>query len=284
MKRPKSRPLSNNMGRMAVVLVTAATVLTLSGCQKEPETIEEIKSDVIQVMHDESIPNVLKMTREEINEMSIQEFQSSIKEWLPSWRSYFKVPDTYVVTEKDWEEFRYLLCMQLFGPEVVEEAETVVGAQQFAEEVAGIDVEEDPDWIYKAPSRDLLERMTPAEFREYYLGLYVYLEKDKSGWKDREEMQKRQEKRDKLRLEREELFQKAEDASPADGEEESEEYLSLIEKLSELDDLLDEYYDVPEDHVYTWDEAYEVMKEKVHEMTDSEIIQIKKDFIGSLNY
>ena len=177
--------------RMGVILMMTSMTLFFSGCEKteEPEIQEVVESIVVEF--NDAIPNVLKMSREEINALSLEDFKASIKQYLPKYKEYFRVPADYVVTDKDWENFRYLLCESLFGPESEEGDLEVTAPELFAQQFGGIDTENDPDWIYKAPTKKLLEDMSISEFKDYYIGMYVFLEKN--NYEDSKEFEEKKE-------------------------------------------------------------------------------------------
>lgn len=170
-------------------LLFICLIFLLAGCGPQEEETTDSASESITVAFDESIPNVLQMTRKEIESLSLEEFKDSIKQYLPSYREYFKIPSDFVMTDSDWENIRFLLCENLFGPEMAEETKAPAAPELFASE-AGVEVEDNPDWIYEAPSKTLLSDMTPDEFREYCIGYYEYLERDQFTEEELEENMK----------------------------------------------------------------------------------------------
>lgn len=182
------QPQTKMKKRLGAIFVMASALFILSGCQqtKDPEVSQAIESLVVEFNDD--IPNVLKMkSREEVMALPIKDFEASLKQYMPKYREYFKVPGDYAITDADWEEFRYLLCESMFGPEITE-GDLEVEAPELYAQALGYDTENDPDWIYKSPTKKLLEDMTIEEFREYYVGCYVFLEKDHH--EDQEEFEK----------------------------------------------------------------------------------------------
>ena len=166
----------NKTKKVAAMLCMAVMLIDLTGCKKEEPEPEKVEESIV-IEFDESIPNILKMTsREQVMSLSIEDFEKSIKQYMPGWRDWYKIPNDYAVTKEDWKSFQYLYCEMVFGPET---DDTFISApEKFATLVAGIDVEEDPEWIYKVPTKTLISDMTAEEFREYYVGFYKYAERD----------------------------------------------------------------------------------------------------------
>lgn len=153
-----------------------AILLLGSGCGKE--TPPEIQEDIIQIEFDESIPNVLTLSRDEIYALDLSVFRDSIRQYVPQYRDYFKIPEDYDMTADDWESLRDMVVYQLYGIEEVKEVTVEPVPEDFAEDL-GIDTK-DPDWIYEAPNKLLIEPMTADEFREYFIGLFVYSQGDEN--------------------------------------------------------------------------------------------------------
>lgn len=166
----------NKTKKVAAMLCMAVMLIGLTGCKKEDPEPEKVEESIV-IEFDESIPNVLKMTsREQVMSLSVDEFEKSIRQYMPQWRDWYKIPSDYAVTQDDWKSFQYLYCEMVFGPET---DDTFISApEKFATLVADIDVEEDPEWIYKVPTKTLISDMTAEEFREYYVGFYKYAERD----------------------------------------------------------------------------------------------------------
>jgi len=166
----------NKTKKVAAMLCMAVMLIGLTGCKKEEPEPEKVEESIV-IEFDDSIPNVLKMTsREQVMSLSIEDFEKSIKQYMPGWRDWYRIPSDYAVTQDDWKSFQYLYCEMVFGPET---DDTFISApEKFATLVAGIDTEEDPEWIYKVPTKTLIADMTAEEFREYYIGFYKYAERD----------------------------------------------------------------------------------------------------------
>ena len=175
----------NKTKKVAAMLCMAVMLIGLTGCKKEDPEPEKVEESIV-IEFDESIPNVLKMTsREQVMSLSVDEFEKSIRQYMPQWRDWYKIPSDYAVTQDDWKSFQYLYCEMVFGPET---DDTFISApEKFATLVADIDVEEEcpscfgtgkirPSILFTDQLEGKIDRLVnKIGIRKFYLHVHPYV-------------------------------------------------------------------------------------------------------------
>lgn len=158
--------MRSNRKKIVLALVSAAVLLSLAGCRKEPEPEPVQETVVVEI--DDSIRNPMELTKDELLELTAPEIKEMVEAYLPNYRYVYKIDENHVMTDSDWLSLRDVICLSLYGslrPEIEPEPEPVV--------YEGVDVT-DPDWIYYAPTLDYIEGLDDEGFIQYLNGLFEY--------------------------------------------------------------------------------------------------------------
>lgn len=158
--------------KRAIFAVCLWSVLALTGCGKQEVPAVPSETEIVV-----EIPNALRvfveMDRSEFLALSTEEFASLVTEALPNYRVRYGIPDGVEMNSTEWEKLRSIMLVEIYGSLGEQQGTDIPSeAEEFAKYV-GADVE-DPNWIYEAPSSDLIEPMSTEEFRKYLVGLYAY--------------------------------------------------------------------------------------------------------------
>ncbi len=153
------------------IILTGIITLGLIGCGEKDEVTETLAEDVVNIItveqstEEKSVYEILGLpkTKEELFKMNLEDFKAAIEANMPGYRSYFKVPDDYVLDDSDWESFREILSIKFFGDAFHE-----------VENEEDKTLQNDPDSIYYAPTKEFLDGLTDEEFVVYLSELQTY--------------------------------------------------------------------------------------------------------------
>lgn len=62
-----------------------------------------------------SVPDIEKMSQDDLFAMSIDEFRAFIATYSPKYRAVYKIKNDTVMTDEDWESLRHLVSYNMFG-------------------------------------------------------------------------------------------------------------------------------------------------------------------------
>lgn len=156
---------------LATIILSGITILNFSACGNQDTVTDTLAEDIVtiinveQVTEEKSVYEILGLpdTKEELFKMNLADFKAAIEINMPGYRTYFKVPDNYVLKDSDWENFREILSIKFFGDAFHE-----------VENEEDKTVQNDPDSIYYAPTKEYLDRLTDEEFMVYLSELQMY--------------------------------------------------------------------------------------------------------------
>ena len=160
------------MRRAIFAACMAALVLGLSGCEKQGADVVSSETE-IGVEVPAALGKFAEMSRGEFLAMSTEEFASMVTEAIPNYRTRYGIPDGVEMNDSEWEKLRSIMLVEMYGSSYESASEEVPSEAEAFAEYVGVDVK-DPNWIYEAPSQDLILSMSTGEFREYLAGLYAY--------------------------------------------------------------------------------------------------------------
>ncbi len=155
------------MKKTKIILLTTLTALALTACGKKTETTvetTEVPTEIITVTFNKDIINIFDVDAETYWNMSIDDFENSVDEYIDDYRSFFKIGEDYTLTDADWSSLKEVFGTQIRGfllPEDIEEESTT-------------EVETDENWKYESPMADDIDAMTIDEFVEYLKGYDAY--------------------------------------------------------------------------------------------------------------
>ena len=134
-----------------VILVSSIVSMTACGSKEEEPTnhTEKITTEI-----DASIPNITEMTKAEILSLSAEEIKQSVENYLPNYRTIYKIDENRKMSDEDWKSLATIICIQLYGSATIENAESEDGNSENHD-------------IYTAPTYDDIYPMTLKEFAIY---------------------------------------------------------------------------------------------------------------------
>lgn len=150
-------------------LFTTMSSLIFCGCGKSD--VSEPLEDIVQTITVEQtleILSALPENKEALYAMSLEEFKEMVKTNIPNYRNHFKVPEDYVLEDSDWESFREILSIELFGSSLLENEGNAVQTSEIPEQ-------EDPNKKYSEPSAEYVNSLSDEEFVAYLSELQAYL-------------------------------------------------------------------------------------------------------------
>lgn len=153
------------MYKHIIKLLLIMACISMIGCGKE-EVVEPESTEIIEeisVTKDSSIPNIIELSKSEILSMTAEEVKDSVEEYLPNYRTTYKIDVNREMSEEDWLQLRDIICIQLYGSLLDGEPAEVEA-----------DFSDDPDAIYYAPTVESIEEMDLENFAVYLNNMYAY--------------------------------------------------------------------------------------------------------------
>lgn len=149
--------------RTKALILFLIIATSFSGCSLFPkkDVVEEIEKDVISIIEINQETSIfldrLPKTKEDLYALSLEEFKNMIETCIPNYREYFKVDENRILSDEDWENFRTILSIKLFGSPMY------------------ISNELNETEIYETPTKEFLMNLSKEEFVEYLTNLQEYL-------------------------------------------------------------------------------------------------------------
>lgn len=159
------------MKKIRYVALLTGMLFLFTGCGAKEEVIEEVAEDVTEIIsvevESEMLSN-LPQTKEELLTMPLEELKAMIEECIPNYREHFKVSEDYELQDSDWENFRMILSLELFGSAIIDNEE----------EETTETINEDPNAIYYEPTAEYINGLSDEELISYLSGLQSYMYPD----------------------------------------------------------------------------------------------------------
>ncbi len=136
---------------LSAILVSSIVSMTACGSKEEEPTAY---TETITTEIDPSVPNITEMTKAEILSLSADEIKQSVENYLPNYRTIYKIDENREMTDKDWKSLATIICIQLYGSATIENSESEESDTESHD-------------IYVAPTYDDIYPMTLKEFALY---------------------------------------------------------------------------------------------------------------------
>ena len=105
------------MRKKIIITMLMISCLGLYGCGNKEEAVVE-PTEVIEeftVNRNSDIPNIIELSKTEILAMTAEEVKASVEEYLPNYRTTYKISSTREMSNEDWLQLRDIICIQLYG-------------------------------------------------------------------------------------------------------------------------------------------------------------------------